>query len=334
MLLIHGSLGRALLAEIVGFDDWAIDGGIDLATKVEEAAPRVERLASCTEPLALLAALQRNPLGFGFSSDHAEWEARLSAGADLLLPFAEALVACPAASWWWDALQTEDQRWIGCEHGAESLPRGEAIERALAQELEEEIQGQVDQDRVSFYKASLRHDNYSGTWWSAPLGSEILYTSRTGPGDLPCIELATMEDPFDFETFEIWAVEPSPSARIYEVREPQDWSTLVELAPIDVTVTRDPDWSRWTGQHGPWFLPDWRVVAETYDAVHMTVGGYLATRGVAVETGRGLTFLAGWDAGTTLWLRDAFSDVRRVDSWTGRPGQDGLPEPFRVVTQP
>jgi hypothetical protein len=35
-----------------------------------------------------------------------------------------------------------------------------------------------------------------------------------------------------------------------------EWSTLVEVAPIDVTGTRDPDRSRWTGQHGPWFLPD------------------------------------------------------------------------------
>jgi len=66
----------------------------------------------------------------------------------------------------------------------------------------------------------------------------------------------------------------------------------------------------------------------------MTVGGYLATRGEAIEIDRGLTFVAGWDAGTTLWLRDAFLDVRHATSWTGQPGQDGLPEPLCLVPPP
>ena len=330
-LLAHGSLGRALLAEIVGFDDFAVHKGIDLPTKVEEAVPHLDRLASCDEPLALLASLHWNPLGFGFSGDHEEWEARLSDGTDALIPVAEALVACPAASWWWDPLAADQQRWLSCDHGADGLPRGEAIELALARDVEKEIEAQVDKQNLAFYKASLRHDNYSGEWWSAPLGPEMVYTSRSGPGDLPCIEIATMEDPLGPETFQIWAVEFDPKARVYEVKAPEDWARLVDLAPLDVTVRRDPDWSRWAGHHGPWFLPDWRVIGETFDAVHMTLGGYLGTRGMGIEVETGFTLLAGWDAGTALWLRDAFREVRYVESWYGDPGQDGLPEPFRLV---
>ncbi len=330
-LLVHGSLGRAFLAAIVGFDDFAVYDGIDLGTKVEEALSRLDRLASCTDDLALLAALVRNPLGFGFSGDHADWEARLSAGIDSLLPVAEALVTCPAASWWWNSLESEEHRWWSCGHVAETIPRGEFIELAMAAAVEKEIEAQVDRDNVRFYKASLRHNNFSGTWWSAPLGPEMVYTSRSGPGDLPCIEIATMEDPYGPETFQMWAVDFDPHVRVYEVKTPRDWARLVELAPLDVTVTRDPDWSRWARHHGPWLLPDWRVIGESFDAVHMTLGGYLGTRGMGIEVGAGFTFLAGWDAGATLWLRDRFHNVRHVGSWNGQPGDDGLPEPFRLT---
>jgi hypothetical protein len=68
----------------------------------------------------------------------------------------------------------------------------------------------------------------------------------------------------------------------------------------------------------------------TFDAVHMSIGGYLSTRGTAIEVESGYTLLAGWDAGTTLWLRDRFGDSRLVGSWTGCPGRNNaLPEPFR-----
>lgn len=330
-LLVRGPLGRALLAEIVGFDDFAVDQGIDLATKVAQAIPHLERLALCDEPLALLASLHWNPLGFGFRGDHEAWDARLSDDAEVLIPVAEALAACPAANWWWDTSPGDRQRWLGCEHKVDGLPRGDAIARALERDVEEEIQAQVDKEHLDFYRASLQSDSFTGEWWSAPLGPEIVYTSRSGPNDLPCIELATMEDPLGGETFQIWAVEVDSDARVYEVGCPEDWAHLVGLAPVDVTVTRDPDWSRWTGTHGPWFLPDWRVIGETIDAVHMTVGGYLGTRGTAIAVEGGDTFLAGWGAETTLWLRDAFLDVHLVQSWYGEPGQDGLPEPFRLT---
>ena len=195
--------------------------------------------------------------------------------------------------------------------------------------IEGEIARQTDERAIEFYNASFRRGNYSGAWWSAPQFSTAVYTSPSGPGQFPCTQLATMEDPLGSETFEVWEIDMAPGTKVYEVSAPEDWARLVGMAPLDVTVTRDPDWSRWSGSHGPWFLPDWRVVREGFDAVHLSIGGYLSTRGTAIEAEPGYTLLAGWDAGTTLWLRDRFEDVRIVGSWTGSPGGNALPPPFR-----
>jgi hypothetical protein len=329
-MVLRGPLGRALLAEIVGINDFALYEGITLATKVAEALPKLGGLASCDDELALLAAFQRNPLGFGFQGDHADWDLYLSEGAEDLVPVAEALVSCPASEQWWNPLATDAQRWLGCAHWSLAPPRGEIVERGLYRSVEVEAASQVDPQQVAFYKKALRHDNYGGAWWSSPHGQGIVMTSRSGPGEFPCFDLATIEDGFGEETFEVWEMEAEPEARIFEVRSPEDWRDLINLAPLDVTITRNADWARWTGKRGPWFLPDWRIVGETFDAVHMTMGGYLATRGAAIEVDGGFTLLAGWNAESTLWLRDAFHRVHRTETWTGRPGQDGLPNPFRI----
>ena len=212
------------------------------------------------------------------------------------------------------------------------MPRGPAIENAVHRASEEESARQLDSDAVAFYEAALRDKQarYSGTWWSRPGGENVVVTSRSGPGELPCFELATEEDADGTETFEIWDLQIRQDPRVHEITSPKDWGYLVDMAPLDVTITRDADWSRWTGLHGPWLLPDWRIVAEAFDAVHVTIGGYLATRGVATEIERGFTFLAGWSAESTLWLRDMFTDASRAGTWTGQPAGDGLPEPFRL----
>ena len=329
-LVLSGPLGRALLAEIVGFDWFAVSDGISLVTKVAEALPKLDSLSECDDELSLLAALESNPLGFGFQGDHAEWDLRLSDAAPTLSPIVEALVSCPATQHWWEPLAKKDQRWLGLAHGSDPTPRGETVESAIWRIVEEEVAAQSEPGNVSFYERALTQDNCSGTWWSTPFGAGVMITSCAGPGNFPCFSLAIPEDPFGEETFVLWDVLVEPEARVYEIESPKDWTNLVNLAPLDVTITRDPDWARWAGVHGPWLLPDWRIVGETFDAVHVTMGGYLATRGHATEVEEGFTFLAGWEAESTLWLRDVFLGVNQATTWTGRPGQGGLPDPFRL----
>jgi hypothetical protein len=244
--LINGPLCRALLAALVGFDSLDWEQGIDLSAKVGQALPYIADLEACEEPLELLSALMWNPLGFGFSPDQAEAEAHLKAGAASLLKVARAVVSCPAANWWWDPMVRSEQRWLSCKHTAQSLPRGqteEAIERYVLGEIAE----QVDERKIKFYRDSLLGQNSSGAWWSGPHFAGDVYTSRSGPDGLPCVQLATMEDSLGPETFQVWAMDISRSATVYEVAAPEDWARLVDMAPLEVTVgewrskrSRDP----------------------------------------------------------------------------------------------
>jgi hypothetical protein len=77
---------------------------------------------------------------------------------------------------------------------------------------------------------------------------------------------------------------------------------------------------------GPWLVPDWSRVAQEWDAVHLTVAGYLAsatrcipvpdaadatgtagttgTTGTAGSTGRveAASVIGGWGPDVTYWL--------------------------------
>lgn len=109
--------------------------------------------------------------------------------------------------------------------------------------------------------------------------------------------------------------------------------------PELVAVDRRPALRRWretTGRDGRWWLPDWPAVAEDFDAVHVTVVGYLATAGWAVPTADGATVLAGWGPGRTCWLRPdrlAYTDV--VEQWhRTRPAEvDGASTWRRVPSE-
>jgi hypothetical protein len=50
-----------------------------------------------------------------------------------------------------------------------------------------------------------------------------------------------------------------------------------------------------TGWTGRWLIPDYAAVADDWDAVHLTVAGYLTTAGIAIPAGGARTMLAGWD---------------------------------------
>ena len=58
-----------------------------------------------------------------------------------------------------------------------------------------------------------------------------------------------------------------------------------------------------------------RMMAEEFDAVHLTVSGWLATGGLAIPVGAGTaSVVAGWTPGTTAWLRDPAPAVDQATS--------------------
>jgi hypothetical protein len=92
-------------------------------------------------------------------------------------------------------------------------------------------------------------------------------------------------------------------------RRPEAWVRLVDRYPLDVTNARRHDWCRTTGRVGTWRIPDWHAIADDWDAVHVSVTGYLttATRAPPLADGDSATVLAGWNPDQTWWLTDVLA---------------------------
>lgn len=138
--------------------------------------------------------------------------------------------------------------------------------------------------------------NVSGTWWSVP---QRLLTTRGRV--LDALEL--VEDSLGWE---VATVVPVRGAGVtLEIRSPGDWADLCREYPMEVTASRRHDWFRVTGRDGRWLIPDWQRVSERWDAVHLTMLGYLssATRLIELDTEYG-SVLAGWGPDSTIWLTD------------------------------
>jgi hypothetical protein len=335
--LLQGRLGRLMLAELAGLNSiWELPAAPDVVgSRIAEAVARTIPGGAIaggaspggasqpwfTDPLALLAPVARAAQGWAFSSDGPEWDRTLAAEAERLRPLAELVAAAPAASWWREPVAREHQRWLGCSHRPE-LARGAAVaDAAIAASRTEEAMAKAAERAAE--RAEQRNDSgdefVTGTWWSGPVG-DVVRTTRGDLAGLPAVGLACAEDAFGEELFEIWGLRVDPGARVYEVHALADWERLAAAYPRDVTGTRRHDWDRWSGREGRWIVPDWQLVAQDWDGVHVSMAGYLSTAGVAA----GETLLAGWDADQALWLRDVFTDVRQLTTWRGTPGSDAF----------
>ncbi|WP_326807480.1 hypothetical protein OHB04_12945 [Streptomyces sp. NBC_01775] len=276
------------------------------------------RIGELTESDAL-TELASESSTFGFmGSDEAVWG--LSAvAAEELRPVATALAGSTAASRWWEPVQRADQRqlvWSG--DGPELTGIEDAVRQDMARERAENARGLKRRPRKG-------ERNIGAIWWSAPDFAQNTWT--TGPReDLPTIELGHFIDtfaPFGESTATVGSIAIGARARVAEIHGPLDWQDLVVRFPRDVTGTHDGEWRTWADEDGPWYLPDWEAVAEHYDGVHVTVGGYLAACGRASPVLDGWTVLAGWVPDATLWLHDVATAVRRLGQWHGDLGDTG-----------
>lgn len=271
-------------------------------------------------PVQWLDRLQRHTFHFGFSPGHeALWQ--LSEHACYLLqPVARAITAAPGTSAWWQPLGRSDQRLI--QWWADAPRTGADLERAVregaARERAENEEG-LARAQAEPRRPGVR---YGATWWSAPDWAEANWTTSPA-GDWPSIELAQFIDtliPASEADATIWSVQVADDARVLEITGPADWQDLAERLGRDVTGTHDGEWRDWGQASGPWRLPDWELVMDDYDGVHVTIGGYVASCGLALPVTGGYTMLAGWVPGATLWLRDVATARRRLGRWTGPLG--------------
>jgi hypothetical protein len=97
-----------------------------------------------------------------------------------------------------------------------------------------------------------------------------------------------------------------------------------------VTKARRHDWWRATGEDHTWAIPDYPAIAVDYDAIHLTVGGYLSTAGRAIQAGGAHTVLAGWNPDETWWLTDSPRRHGEPVTWLDTRGNEPLRERRRL----
>lgn len=157
---------------------------------------------------------------------------------------------------------------------------------------------------------------WSGTWWSTP-PHELVRTTRSLPGGAPT-RLWFEEDSLGPEEADAIPVDAYPG-HVIEIDGPAAWAKLCQRHPLDVTASRRHDWFRATGRDGRWAMPDWSKVAAKADGVHLSVAGYLAAAGVALDTGDGAaSVIAGWNPDETYWFRGTVGRPAGKQRWARR----------------
>jgi hypothetical protein len=317
-------LGREFLAAYLDLDSrhgrgWQEVAPEEARTVIGAAVGRGEwRELLERDELGLLGDLAASTFSFGFSGDdEAAWGLTALAQEELR-PVAEALVTAPGARTWWDPVRLADQRFLDWD----DCPRvtGPAVERTVREGMQAE-RAENEEGLTRPRPPELPGTRIGACWWSAPDFAQLTWTTSAA-GDIPALAFGHFIDtlwPFEETGVTVWSVQVAPHANVLEITGPTEWQRLVARFPRDVTGTHDGEWRYWGGVPGPWRLPDWERVMEHYDGVHVTVGGYLASCGLALPVDDGYTMLVGWTPGATLWLRDLATTSRRLGRWHGHP---------------
>jgi hypothetical protein len=243
-----------------------------------------------------------------------------------LQPIAHAIARSPSTAWWTGPIDLENQ-WIvdlhePAEPATSPAPGNAAAKLAEWRRLTIADNALARRDRPADPAA-----HYGGWWWSSPIGTDLLRTTGTLPAAGPA-QLYWEEDGFGLNAATVWTTEVHGIPRVYEIRAPEDWVSLTRRYPLDVTDGRKHDWFKVTGCDGTWHIPDWERVSRDWDAVHLTVAGYLttATRLLGIDD-RTATVLAGWNPDETFWLSDLLTPAgARPQQWSKLDGP-GMQDP-------
>lgn len=246
-------------------------------------------------------------------------EDTLAAAPDLreaLRPIAEALTRAPGTAWWTDSVDSDCQ--LVPDYYVPGEPPVAPELSGTAAKLYDWRKSTIEDDhRAQRERPADPAANYGGYWWSAPSDAGLPRTTRALPSGI-AVHMIWEEDAVDPERAAVWTTRARTGARIYELAEPGAWVDLVRRYPLDVTFARRHEWYKTTHRDGQWLIPDWEAVSHDYDAVHLTVLGYLtaATRALPVNDAAA-TMLAGWNPDETFWLTDTLEPMAsEPELWT------------------
>jgi hypothetical protein len=240
-----------------------------------------------------------------------------------LRPLAAAIAGAPATAWWNSPV---DLNALRSTHWVDDHSPTPALTGAATNLLKWREQTVAQNLTARSNRPPRPSIQYSGTWWSAPTMASLVSTTRP-LANLGAIQLSWHEDSMGFQDATIWSLETVRPPKVWEITQPQAWVDLVQTYPLDVTYECRDDWQRTTGREGTWYIPDWNAVATDWDAVHLSVAGYLttATRALPLADGDAATMLAGWNPDQTWWLTDILRSKTHPDEWhrteepTGEP---------------
>jgi hypothetical protein len=245
---------------------------------------------------------------------------------EALVPVAKAVAAAAGTAWWTEPLDVSNLRYT-CRFDKEPPipPSVTGAAEALKQWRDRTV---ADGVRDGTNRPIDPAAGASGTWWSTPSWpARPVSTTRPLPG-LGSVHLVWEEDSFGQRNAAIWTLRAIRRPRVWEIDRPEDWTRLVDRYPLDVTNARRTVWYMATGRDGTWRIPDWAAVAGDYDAVHLTVAGYLAsaTRPLPLNDRDAATMLAGWNPDQTWWLTGILDTTApQPEMWRNRDNCGGPP---------
>jgi len=233
-----------------------------------------------------------------------------------LRPVAEAVAAAaagiPDVGWWTEPADLSRQC---CTQFLDQHPSPEPQLTGTATLVRAWLADTRDDERSAHDRPEDPAASFSGRWWSSPANSGLPVTTRGLPS-LGAAGLVLVENELGGRSARCWPVAPREGARVYEIGGPDRWAELVDRYPLDVSTSRRHDWWRATGLNGRWLIPDYAAAAADWDAIHVSVAGYLTTAGIAMPAGSGArTMLAGWDPDATWWLNDVLFFTSEPEAW-------------------
>jgi hypothetical protein len=291
----------------------------ELTRKLTKAIAELDVSASgLTDEAALLEALEDSTSTARYWQPPDEQDVLLSTPQlrAALEPAARRIGGSASAAWWWSPIALGSQQLCSQQYvqWTDESPREPPALTGAAERLAKWRTNTLADERQAIRRPRAVNAPFSGAWWSTPSLSLITTTSRSLP-ELGAVTLRLVEDSLGWRRATVWPLRPAGECRIYEITGPVAWAELVERYPLDVSLSRRHDWWRTTGHDGSWSIPDWAAVAADFDAVHLTVAGYLSTAGRPITVGDSHSVLANWDPDATYWLGDVLESAGDPVEW-------------------
>ena len=284
---------------------WLGRPATDLAAKLALESGALNDSGVVLGAATLLKALEVAVSGAMYwqEPDHLDRFLSLPQSRELLLPAADRVTSSAAAIWWAEPMAAGAQYEV--QFIDPRMPGPGALVNNPQDELRRWVSATIAEEREAAGRPADLNASFSGSWWSTPSPSR-LHASTRYLEDRGPVGLRLVEDGDQWEYADCQQLLVGPETSVFEIASPDDWLRLVRQYPLPVARSRRHDWWRATGRDLPWVVPNYADVSQDYDAIHLSVLGYLSTAGRALGDGSAGTVLAGWDPDQTWWLTDRF----------------------------